>query len=94
MAGISLMKKKREKDKKKKIRKRRPIQKKETIEEKKGRAIKPKTHFHAGKSFGECKICGNTFKLKRKTKHRKGTIKGVICSRCGKNGEKRKTKKK
>jgi len=53
-------------------------------EEKKGRDMKPKTTIHAGKSFGICKKCNKTFRLKRKTKHKKGTIKGVICPECGK----------
>lgn len=73
------------KKKEKKVRKKRPIRKKETIERKRKREVKPKTHFHGGKSYGECKKCGNIFNLKRKTKHKKGTIKGVICSKCGKS---------
>lgn len=49
------------------------------------RVVKPKQKTHSGRSFGECKVCGNQFKLKRKTKHSHLKIlSGVICSKCGK----------
>ena len=51
-------------------------------DEKRQRTASPKEKTHQGMSFGECK-CGEVFKLKRKTKHKKKTLKNVICSKCG-----------
>jgi predicted SprT family Zn-dependent metalloprotease len=51
-------------------------------DERKQRSASPKTKTHTGMSFGECK-CGEVFKLKRKTKHKKKTLKNVICPKCG-----------
>jgi transcription elongation factor Elf1 len=49
-----------------------------------GKSVKPKTKVHSGKSFGSCKICGNQFLLKRKTKHRAAKLlAGVTCPICG-----------
>ena len=48
-------------------------------------SMKEKLVPRAGKSFGLCKICGNQFKLKRKTKHKHDKVlSGVTCPECGK----------
>jgi len=60
--------------------------------ESKARKVVSKTKTHTGMSFGECK-CGEVFKLKRKTKHKKKTLKNVICSKCGTPKKKEKVKK-
>jgi hypothetical protein len=52
--------------------------------ERKGKKIVPKTKLHEGKAFGICKKCEIKFRLKHKTKHKKGVYYNVICPKCGK----------
>jgi ssDNA-binding Zn-finger/Zn-ribbon topoisomerase 1 len=43
-----------------------------------------KSSPRSGKSMGVCKVCGNQFRLKRKTKHSAAKLlTGIICPACG-----------
>lgn len=60
----------------------------------KGEGEKADKGVRAGKSFGVCTVCGQKFKLKKKSKHNKEKIIKALCSICGVDKEKQSKKKK